>query len=704
MSDIDIINELCKKHPKIQKHIITVLLEKDKNFSTDKLADVMSDFSSYKMLLKNKKFNFFEYESIEKIYDKISEIVTDSKAVNFLKNAVSTKDKFKITPITLDLIKNAISVSVDLKIIDDEIFRKILKYKTADSLNKAIKGVISKNQSDIISLKDLIESKDTTILRFDKKKEIIVAQIHNYEASKSLGSKAWCISTSNNFWVDYVETKSVTDTSMSNITTGFLKSIKSNKVQDKNYQFFIWDKSKKTPNDLVGLTYSSNFVKLAGHSRNDKSSSQSIFNYIDRSVLTSENIILSGDVIIKLLTESKVKKYINLNQDAVAEILVDLDISYIETATKKGIIDINRSQFKKKIKNKLQTKEILKTEYLQYALENKIKGTVDLYLNILKPSDFRCHTIQYMLDNVDMISRINQLASEESNRIKNYVKATYLSSLSTVPIENPTIRSLLEDHMSKTDLSQASNVKGLIAKTISRGIKNNQDDWIKDHVMNQKISVKILTYSFIGKSLNRYTPLESNRLSNTLIKKIFIKTYDLILKDNLDYNKKGLTKIEIEKLEKSAQFCMEAVLVKKSINILRQPEDKRDNYDYKITSRLADFALKMLKNNYLEDWVNKLSVEKLLKIKTISEMIHPSDNNDYINVKIKNNEIKEWTNIILNGRDYKEEDWLKVKMDNKMTLKINERVREKMKNFNMIEDLFIETKSLKNKSTKIKAM
>lgn len=703
MKEIEQIKNICKKHPQIQKHIIDVVLKEDNNFSSDKLNELISEYSIHKNLLKNKEFNIFEYKTVEGAFDKISAIILDAKALKFIKSHLSVKDKHLANKETLELIKKAVSENLELKNIELEIFRKIVKYKNVKKVNEAISDVIEHQRDDIDKLKDRIESQNTEVIEFNKEKGVIVAKINDYAASNKLGSKSWCISTSKTFWNDYVEKRQVLSTNFSPITKAFLKKIKNTDLEGLNYQFFIWDKRKASPLDLIGLTYTANLTKVAGHSRDDSYNNSSIFSYIDRSQLKKDES-LKGDKLIRVINNlaKSTSKY--SKNDNIGEILIDLDIYKFDEMIKLGKIEKTK-KIQEKIAEKINSVDILKSDYLGFAIKNNIfkEKLKYVFSNQIKKETFKSYTIQHILNHANTLNKNGHLSELEYRGINDKIKKTYLESLSTIPIENPTVRGLLEEYIGSVDLGKANNVNGMIAKTIGRAIKQKQTQWVKDTILKKDISLKIIIYSFIHNYLNHpcldrygYKMTPKNNLKEF---EGFIEINDLLLQDKINYDIDGLSKNEMEKVAKIAEISIDFSITTKNKNVMNNGS-KSNIIEFNYVKGRTELALKLMNAGYLDNWIKSASIGKLNAVKDLIECenISVKCNGDMLKNALLEKDVEKWVRVILKGEDYSQEKWDELKSNKEQYLKVKAKVVANYKNYTLLEDIITDNVKPKRKN------
>lgn len=699
------IKNICKKHPQIQKHVINVIYKKDKNFELRELETLIELFNSHKQLLKNKNFNIFGHEKIESAYDEITDIVLDAKAKNFLKSQLSNKTKHLVDSDTLDIIKKLINKDFNLELIEGEVFRKILKYKTPKQINDKINDVVKKEleSSTIYKLKEKIEKTNSKILKFDEKNSIIVALINDYKASNTLGSKSWCISTSNNFWKSYVESRNVISRGYSEPTKAFLKKVKSHINSGQNYQFFVWDMNKSFPKDMVGLTYNNALKKTASHWRDDSYSRASIFDYISKAELNLDVEPLKGEFLLNKIKETGVKRY--MQNENLANIIIDLDISLLNDLIKNKKV-VKNDKVNTIISRKINSKSILDKDVLEYALNNiKIPKTLPhLYQQHVNKDSLDTYSLQYLLDNVDMMKNHGALEYTNEDDLKYHVKKEYLKSLSTIPLENPTIRGVVSEYIAKTDLTNPRNLSGIIAKTLSRGIKNKQKDWLENNIIKGNISIKIITYSYFNELLFSVgKDKDKNKKENN-----FSDFYDLILENKINFKLDKMSTIEKEKLLKISVRVLEDSISWQSLKILEK--SNVSSMMERNIQKKSFFALSLLNEGILDDWLKTATKSKMDNFNKFINIISENYKNKIVNKNIAEKieeiqlrkDVLKWTDIILNNKDYEDSSWKRVESNPKLIGLIKTEFSKKFKHKELLLKCLSEDNFLPKRKSNIK--
>ena len=185
-------------------------------------------------LNKNRKKlpkNVLNYDTFEEINDDITKIENKIKSKKVY-NLLPSNLKRKVSYIDIDFLERAVEIE-RLDILDD--FKiKVSTIKDVDYLYVRMDEFIEYYSDDVsfYSLPIRLERYDTEIKFIDKEKKIIIAEIFDYEASKDLGSRNWCIQYSESRWRTY--------------TRGGRK------------QYFIWDFSKKRSDSNYAIAFTTN--------------------------------------------------------------------------------------------------------------------------------------------------------------------------------------------------------------------------------------------------------------------------------------------------------------------------------------------------------------------------------------------------------------------------------------------------------------
>lgn len=492
---IDIIKELTKKNPQFQKHIINVILKNDNNFNTNILKEFISDFTLYKNILKNNSYDFFSYNTLEKAYDELNEIVTTNKAKKIIKEEISNKNKHLVNEKTIHIIRDAIIDGFDLNIFKNEIFRKISKYRTANTLNNSLLKTIENNSKTLNKLINDIQESKSDIIKVDRENKIVIARINNYKDSNFFGSRSWCISTSKNFWDSYVNKRAI-KSSYSVGTNQYL--LKKKKTNNLNNQFFLWNQKESNKKSMIGFTYDNSLNKIAAHYKDDSICPEQIFKYISKKELFSK---ING---FELLEGRELVKDIKIVTPKVSEIsifyiILDICPSYYKEYYKKNIGKISRKKNIELYEDKIfKSSELYKTDNLELALTHWSKSD-EVQLHYLKniKKVIKEYDISYFERQIDSIFSHQKPTFKSKEDFIKIIKNAHLESLSTLPIENHSIKKRVEEYMEGRDLSCPENINGVLVKTIQRAIKNNDLDWLEGILDGRDISMKLLSYSSI---------------------------------------------------------------------------------------------------------------------------------------------------------------------------------------------------------------
>lgn len=230
-----IISEKFKKNPTYKKFFIN--LNKDAPFSKSEFSIVSDLILKYKNLIKSKKINILEFKSLEAIYDNISDEVYRNEKRNFALSFFSKKYQKLLNEKNIDLLYQLKEGGYNREDIGG-VINKMAAYKSEKDLNDVLESTLETlNNYDIKGIEDKIKNKGleehVDILYKNHKEKLLLLNIKTYKASSVLGSKNWCISTSNYYFNMYVKNKG-----------------------NNNIQLFAYDFKKPSNNklSLIGFT------------------------------------------------------------------------------------------------------------------------------------------------------------------------------------------------------------------------------------------------------------------------------------------------------------------------------------------------------------------------------------------------------------------------------------------------------------------
>lgn len=273
-------NELLlkfKKYPliyNISKNILEKsLIFKEKEFVINEL-NAFSDFVLNRDNLRNilnSKFDFSNeisnFDSFEKIHDKLNDIVIEQKSKRLIREIYSNKYRKLINEDTLKIFKIIIENNIEKKTIQDLFSSKLKIINSSEENNDCLNDFLNKqlNWNKYSFEKKILNFGSSIINNSD---DFLCVEIKNYNESKHLGSGQWCISYSFDHYINYKERY--------------------------NSMFFIYDfsKSSKDKESMIGMVFDEKFNIKQAHWRNDD-------------ILNNEDIKKYKDIIIK---NYKIKK------------------------------------------------------------------------------------------------------------------------------------------------------------------------------------------------------------------------------------------------------------------------------------------------------------------------------------------------------------------------------------------------------------
>lgn len=210
----------------------------------DRIDDVLKKLKSIQNL--DKKVD--DFEKMEDLYDYLQEFEIKRKVNQVIKSLPSRTRRLANQEL-IDLIKlNADDKTI--KLLKDFYSKKGGRYSNnsdSSALIKDTRDYIKNSKGDFNSeaIKKKLEGLNVEIVVDTP--ELLMARINDYTASKAIGSKHWCISTSESMWNSY--------------------------VNDFTNQYFVWDFTKDISDKghMIGTTVSPNGKITSGHWADDSS-------------------------------------------------------------------------------------------------------------------------------------------------------------------------------------------------------------------------------------------------------------------------------------------------------------------------------------------------------------------------------------------------------------------------------------------------
>lgn len=205
------------------KKILKDLNIPEDNADYKKLRELLKSHNGYvgkftKWLFQDRE----QFEQIEEVYKMLSEIQIDrhidsfekledlydylqSYEINQKTNQVLKALPSRTRQLANDELKSLISLNTEYsKPIKDFYSKKGGKYKDIDSLLSDTKDYINNLKGDfnLEGIKKRLEGLNVVLV--DESEELLLIQVLDYDASSKIGSKSWCISTSESMWKSYV--------------------------------------------------------------------------------------------------------------------------------------------------------------------------------------------------------------------------------------------------------------------------------------------------------------------------------------------------------------------------------------------------------------------------------------------------------------------------------------------------------------------
>lgn len=140
------------------------------------------------------------FEKLEDLYDYIADFKINKKTNQVIKSLPSRTRK-----LVDDKLKELIRLNTDYaESIKDFYSKKGGRYKDIESLYSDTKDLINNLKGDfnLESMKEKIKDLDVEIIH--ESPEVLMVKVNDYDASCKIGSKHWCISTSESYFKSYV--------------------------------------------------------------------------------------------------------------------------------------------------------------------------------------------------------------------------------------------------------------------------------------------------------------------------------------------------------------------------------------------------------------------------------------------------------------------------------------------------------------------
>jgi Txe/YoeB family toxin of Txe-Axe toxin-antitoxin module len=265
------------------------------------------------------KFHFrpLETSSLESLQDGISRVIHNNEvkkyAHSFLRSYKNLMDEG-----SYNLFDSIMEKDLDRSFVQNEI-RKVASFKNSEDLNNVLTKITQSEHSVDYILNKINENNlDIDILHQSEKS--LVINVNDFEASQSLGSGQWCISTQENYFEEYLYNH--------NAELGDNYNIDEATVV-KGYQLFIFDFEKEASDPLfmVGATISANGTIVAAHDKNDENIFDEVKHILQENsynTINNQLMFIKGKSIFSFDLEEVVQKIPFDRKHAKEEILSDI--------------------------------------------------------------------------------------------------------------------------------------------------------------------------------------------------------------------------------------------------------------------------------------------------------------------------------------------------------------------------------------------
>lgn len=176
----------------------TVWMYKDRE-NLDKIEDVYKKLKS----VQNLDRQIDSFEKMEDLYDYLQDFEINRKVNQVIKSLPS-----RTRELVNDELRNLIKLNAEEKTINalkDFYSKKGGRYKDIESLIKDTKDYINNLKGDFNSesIKKKIKENNLDVDIVIDTPELLMIRVNDYGASCKIGSKHWCISTSESMWNHY---------------------------------------------------------------------------------------------------------------------------------------------------------------------------------------------------------------------------------------------------------------------------------------------------------------------------------------------------------------------------------------------------------------------------------------------------------------------------------------------------------------------
>ncbi len=237
------VNNILRKKPQTSKFFKNKMKEED---NYEEIVLCINTFIENEQILKNLNFNLEQWKSsTESLYDYICNESKEYKIKQMCHNLGSKKYKHLFNSETEDAVRSLIEDNgFNDKKLQDFVGKKLAMFKNPEDLNNYLHSLIKQLGSfNIDSLKEKLNLMN--IEPIINENNIVVVKIENFEQSKSLGSKSWCISRDDYYFNNYTS------------------------EQSKQYFLFDFNKKETDLDSMIGFTLYHNGQFRSQHLKND---------------------------------------------------------------------------------------------------------------------------------------------------------------------------------------------------------------------------------------------------------------------------------------------------------------------------------------------------------------------------------------------------------------------------------------------------
>ena len=509
----------------------------DDGVKMERILNTHNKMKDYKQLLKNNKImtaryieNYRGTHSFEMFNDAIEKAILTNNAKKYAKSVFSSKNKHLINEDTEKLLISYSENNVSKEYFKSNIGRKISAFKTSDELNNVLSKELDKLiEWSMYKQKNKVSKFNASIISSDNNS--LFFEVHDFEASKALGTDMWCLVREEDTFEDYRD----------DVKRVFFKYNFNEKFEDNN--------------SMTAYIALSNGDIREAYFKNDEA--------MDRTEIKEQN----AEQFINIYSYNDFKSRIEVQSPNESDQHIHYYLHNLEDQLKDHIGEENITFSKESIKNVL-------------AKSNFADGSKSLYLRLLKDKEF-------MEDKKDSLNEIATSMGYRYGYEQNEVLAvlledddyerpktardliTYLNFEITpeniikfLQKEKIDFKDFLLDEIRSNDMQLDFSLNKILQKNdeidIFDEIKNNftdeellefiQTNWIrKDNLFDNpeiiKTAVKIYNDNDIDISEHFFTQLQKEALKNGVALK---NELEFMVNDTLHYIKSSPNKIFVK--------------------------------------------------------------------------------------------------------------------------------------------------------------